>query len=59
MNLLERALAAALKSVSEDVREAVREGERKLGKFIEGVDKTIEELDEISNDGKTKSDKRK
>lgn len=57
MNILERALAAALKSAGEDLREVVKEGEKKLGKFIEGVDKTIEELDEISNDGKPKKGK--
>ena len=54
MNLLERALAAALKSVSEDVREVVNEAQKKIGKFIEGVDSTIEELDEMSKDGKSK-----
>lgn len=54
MNILERALAAALKSVGEDAREILKEGEKKLNKFVEGVDRTIEELDEISNDGKPK-----
>jgi hypothetical protein len=56
VNILERALAAALKSVGEDVREVVKDAEKKLGKFVEGVDKTIEELDEISNE---KNNKRK
>ena len=54
MNILERALAAALKSVGEDAREVVKEAEKKIGKFVEGVDEVIKELDEIQNDGKTK-----
>jgi len=59
VNLLERALAAALKSAGEDLREVVKEAEKKIGKFVEGVDKTIEELDEIANDGKRNESKRK
>lgn len=54
MNFLERALAAALKSAVEDVKEIVNDAGKKLEKFGAGVDKTIEELDEISQDGKTK-----
>jgi phage-related minor tail protein len=52
MNFLERALAAALKSAGEDLKEVVKEAGKKIDKFVEGVDKTIEELDEISKDGK-------
>lgn len=55
MNFLERALAAALKSVGTDVREAANEAQRKIVKFVDGVDKTIDELDEIAND-KTRPD---
>jgi hypothetical protein len=59
VNFLERALAAALKSMGEDVRVIVKDAEKKIGTFIEGVDKTIDELDEISSDGKRNDKKGK